>query len=150
MQKITLEEYGEAVARLVPLALTHTSGGRAVAQVLLSALNGGQYQLDVTDLCNLSRDYYHLALVVIRGRVETGHEPHQVIENGTQFFDKIWDQWEGLRVAERGMVFCWDCNGSGMVDGDYKQAASRCKRCEGKGKYWPLELRGGRNENTNQ
>ncbi|ORJ61341.1 DUF7673 family protein [Geothermobacter hydrogeniphilus] len=101
--KISVEEYAGAVEKLVPIALQDTSGSRAAAQVLLSAYNGSEWQLDVTDLCVLDHEHYHAALAVIRGRVELLIEPHKLIHDGDSIFHRIWDLWEYLHVGNRAM-----------------------------------------------
>ncbi|WP_020678112.1 DUF7673 family protein [Geopsychrobacter electrodiphilus] len=100
--KITIEEYATAVQFLAGLAQQDTSGSRAAAQVLLSAYNGEEWQLDITDLGVLSSDYYLAALAVIRGRTELMIEPHKLIENGEAIFDRLWDLWQAFHVKNRG------------------------------------------------
>lgn len=139
---ISLQEYAEAVAVLIKLESHRgTSGARCAAQVLLSAYNGSEFQLDVTDLCNLSREYLDAAMTVIRGRVETGHEPHQVVKGGEGIFHAMWDRWDALRVAERGKEVCSDCYGTGKVyvnpNNESDERQKPCRRCGGKGRYWP-------------
>jgi hypothetical protein len=62
------EEYAKAVARLDDLAQQGTGGGRVAAQVLLSAYNGFDFQLDVSDLGSLDRENFETAMLIIRGR----------------------------------------------------------------------------------
>ncbi|MCI5462893.1 hypothetical protein [Escherichia coli] len=76
---VTPEEYRLAVNALVDVAITETSGGRAAAQVLLSAWNGYVWQLDIPDLCYLDYDLLEQALIVIQGRVMLMKEPQEVI-----------------------------------------------------------------------
>lgn len=140
--KITLREYGEAVALLTPLSQSDTAGGRAAAQVLLSAYNGYEFQLDITDLCNLSRDYYRAAITVIRGRVETAREPHLLVTDGDRHFRAIWERWQRtLHVHERGKETCCDCGGRGWIYLDSSDESDErtipCRRCGGKGRHWP-------------
>ena len=106
MFKVTLEEYGEAVYKLLALAKTGTSGARVAAQVLLSAYNGYEWQLDIVDLGLLDRDYYTAALTVIRGRTELSAEPHNLIKDGSRQFGEICDRWQHLHVSERGKAIC--------------------------------------------
>jgi len=100
--EITIEEYATAVDLLSGIAQQDTSGSRAAAQVLLSAYNGENWQLDITDLGVLSSNYYEAALVVIRGRTELMIEPHTLIENGEAIFDRLWDLWQAFHVKNRG------------------------------------------------
>lgn len=139
-EKVTLQEYCEAVTALVPLANTGTSGGRVAAQVLLSAYNGDEFQLDISDLCCLSRDNYRAALTVIRGRVETNYEPHTLVENGENQFQALWDRWQAsLHVRERGKDICFDCHGQGKVylnaNDEDEECMIPCRSCGGKGRY---------------
>lgn len=82
MQKqMTTEEYTDAVKTLLPLAQGDTGGSRVAALVLLSAYNGREFPLDITELCGLSLDYYFAAMIVIRGRVELDSVPQYLIED---------------------------------------------------------------------
>ncbi len=102
MLKISIDEYAAAVKLLTGLAQQDTSGSRAAAQVLLSAYNGEEWQLDITDLGVLSSEYYEAALAVIRGRTELMNEPHTLIENGEEIFHRIWGRWQAYHVKNRG------------------------------------------------
>jgi len=133
--RVSREEYAAAVIALVQLAQTSTSGGRAAAQVLLSCYNGYDFQADLTDLNNLDRGNFELAIVVIRGRRDTGCEPHQVIKNGSDIFLELRKDWIHLHVAERGKVPCRTCDGEGKIDG------KPCSRCEGSGRAHPTVIR---------
>ena len=102
MLDITIDEYAAAVALLAELAQQDTSGSRVAAQVLLSAYNGEEWQLDITDLGFLSSDYYEATLDVIRGRTELMIEPHALIENGETIFQRLWDLWQEFHIKNRG------------------------------------------------
>ena len=134
---MTLQDYADAIIKLVPLAQGDTGGSRVAAQVLLSAYNGNDFQLDIVDLCSLDRGYYQAALAVIRGRVELHEEPQNLVQNGDEIFRDLWQQWRRLHVTNRGLPDCSVCNGSGMVyldpdnDADYEQRS--CSKCGGKG-----------------
>ncbi|EOX8450575.1 hypothetical protein AIT88_002371 [Salmonella enterica subsp. houtenae] len=99
---VTQEEYSIAANALVGIALTETSGGRAAAQVLLSAWNGYVWQLDIPDLCYLDYDLMEQALIVIRGRVMLMKEPQEVIPEGNTVMKKIAAQWHNLNVERHG------------------------------------------------
>lgn len=133
---VSLQEYAAAVAVLVEVAQQVTSGGRAAAQVLLSAYNGSEWQLDITDLNNLGRFHFEAAMTVIRGRHDTWAEPHTLIPNGPMIFDELWKQWSGLHVAERGEVDCVSCDGRGVISlkGDGHNPWTPCQRCQGRGR----------------
>lgn len=98
---VTPEEYQYAVNTLVDIALTETSGGRAAAQVLLSAWNGYVWQLDIPDLCYLDYDLLEQALIVIRGRVMLMKEPQEVIPQGNAVMKRIAAQWQHLNAERR-------------------------------------------------
>ncbi|BDI51973.1 DNA translocase FtsK [Escherichia coli] len=100
--RVTPEEYGAAVNTLAKIALTETSGGRAAAQVLLSAWNGYVWQLDIPDLCYLDYGLLEQALIVIRGRVMLMKEPQEVIPEGNAVMKRIAVQWRHLNVERRG------------------------------------------------
>lgn len=99
--KITRDEYAAAVCLLAGAAQTDTGGGRAAAGVLLSAYNSAHYALDLSDLCVLDIAHYRAAIAVIRGRVELGTYPNDMIAGGDAIFDAIWDRWECLSIANR-------------------------------------------------
>ncbi len=95
------QRYRDAVETLLPVAMTDTSGGRAAAQVLLSAYNGNEFHLDVTDLGNLDPRLFAAALEVIQLRTLANREPHDLIENGNDRFLQVWERWECLHVRNR-------------------------------------------------
>lgn len=134
MKAITLEEYAEAVAVCVELAQQSTSGGRAAAQVLLSAYNGDAFQLDITDLCNLDQENYENAITVIRGRYEIRQEPQQVLQDGSQIFRDLWRQWEGLKLTERAKHPCPDCTRGKIYKNEDDEVGVPCPRCSGTGR----------------
>lgn len=99
---VTPEEYRLAVNTLVDVALTETTGGRAAAQVLLSAWNGYVWQLDIPDLCYLDYDLLEQALIVIRGRIILMKEPQEVIPEGNAVMKRIAAQWQHLNAERHG------------------------------------------------
>lgn len=136
-QAMKNHEYTDAIRKLVPLAQGDTGGSRVAAQVLLSAYNGADFQLDIVDLCNLDRVYYQAALAVIRGRVELRGEPQNFVENGDEVFRDLWHRWERLHVSNRGIPDCYTCNGRGSVyedpEDETNYARKTCPDCGGKG-----------------
>lgn len=141
-KRVTVQEYAAAVVALLRLeAHRGTSGAKAAAQVLLSAYNGSEFQLDVTDLCNLSGENLQAALTVIQGRVDTGVEPHTLVKGGGDIFPQMWERWESLHVAERGKQLCGDCRGVGKVYVNFHderdERMTPCTECGGAGRYWP-------------
>ena len=134
---ITEQEYSAAILKLVPLAQGDTGGSRVAAQVVLSAYNGSDFQLDITDLCNLDRGNYQAALAVIRGRVELGIEPQDSLENGDKVFRELWQRWERYHVANRGIPDGTSCRGTGLICEDMNDETNHsrktCPRCGGGG-----------------
>ncbi|MCR8922684.1 hypothetical protein NO559_07875 [Dasania sp. GY-MA-18] len=101
MKLVTAEQYLNAVSTLVALEQKNTQGSRAAAQVLLSACEGEQYPLAVTDLCLLDEFNYLAALQVISGRVQFLSEPYKLLRNGKEIFKTIRDRWPQLHVVMR-------------------------------------------------
>lgn len=134
---ITEQEYSSAILKLVPLAQGDTGGSRVAAQVVLSAYNGRDFQLDIVDLCNLDRGNYQAALAVIRGRVELGIEPQDFLENGDKVFRELWQRWKRYHVANRGIPDCTSCRGTGLICEDMNDETNHsrktCPRCGGRG-----------------
>lgn len=134
---ITEQEYSAAILKLVALAQGDTGGSRVAAQVVLSAYNGSDFQLDIADLCNLDRGNYQAALAVIRGRVELGIEPQDFLENGDEVFRELRMQWERYHVANRGLPDCTSCHGTGLIYEDMNDETNHtrktCPRCGGRG-----------------
>ncbi len=95
------QRYSAAVETLLPVAMTNTSGGRAAAQVLLSAYNGNEFHLDVTDLGNLDTRLFNAAIEVIQLRTLANREPHELVENGDKRFAHICKRWMNLHVRKR-------------------------------------------------
>lgn len=93
--------YTAAVARLLPIAQSDTTGGRVAAQVLLSTYNGNLYQLDATDLCNLDHDLLESCITVLSQRALTSREPHTLHPDFDEAFEKIKEVWSILNVRER-------------------------------------------------
>ena len=136
MGPIQGKEYEDAVRLLTALAQTDTSGGRVAAQVVLSAYNGEEWQLDVTDLSLLDGKHYAAALNVIRGRIELMMEPHHLIPDGQQVFHRIWDRWRRYHISNRWKQPCFTCNGRGKIvgyDEHDRETRTPCNRCGGTG-----------------
>lgn len=133
----TEQEYSTAILKLITLAQGDTGGSRVAAQVLLSAYNGRDFQLDIVDLCSLDSGNYQAALSVIRGRVELRKEPQDFVEKGDEVFRDLWKRWERYHVSNRGLPDCYSCNGSGVVYEDINDetnyARKPCPKCGGKG-----------------
>lgn len=93
--------YRAGVQALSEMCLSQSgSGAHAAAQVLLSCYNNA-FHVDLTDLCNLDDNYFTHAMAVINGRVLCSKEPHSMIEDGSDIFDRIWKQWNHLHSKVR-------------------------------------------------
>ena len=101
-QKLTEQDYTDAVAKLMPIAVKDCGGSRACALVLLNAYNAYAFRFDITDLCALDYKLYSAALVVIRCRAELCPEPHEFIANGGQVFEDLAAQWKRHAIKKRG------------------------------------------------
>ena len=138
------KQYAEAVLAFVELARQTTGGARIAAQVLLSAYNGYDFQLDLAGLSGLDRGNYELAMTIIRGRYETGIEPHALVKDGSKVFGSLWDQWHHLHVKERGKQTCPACDGRGTLhlnpqdEGDGRTRP--CSRCNGEGRLCACQV----------
>ena len=132
MNKIDKETYSQAVSKLVKLAQGDTGGSRVAAQVLLSAYNGEDWQLNIVDLCVLDKTNYQAALEVIRGRVELYIEPHTLLKDGDRIFEELWQRWERYHVKNRAKSLCSACSGSGRRWIDVSTEVE-CESCGGKG-----------------
>lgn len=136
MKPIDHKEYEEAIRIMTNLAQTDTSGGRVAAQVVLSAYNGDEWQLDVTELSLLDGKYYLAALNVIRGRKELMIEPHNLIPDGREIFHRIWDRWQRYHISNRWKQTCFTCSGRGRIveyDDHDQETRTPCHRCDGTG-----------------
>ena len=133
--RVSVEAYAAAVAKLVPLAQQDTGGSKVAAQVLLSAYNGYDYQVDIAGMCNLDEANHDAVMTVIQGRYDTGKEPHTLIENGGKIFEGLWHDWHRLHVEERGKKICPTCDGRGLVfKNDDDEDGTPCTRCKGEGR----------------
>jgi hypothetical protein len=138
LEKISKQEYATAVVALIRLTqASGTSGSRVAAELLLSAYNGFDFQLDISSLGSLDRGNYELAMTVIRGRYDTGCEPHNMVKDGDKIFGVLRQQWNRLHVRERGKRECPDCDGRGTLyltlDED-DMRTKLCPLCRGKGR----------------
>lgn len=98
----SISSYGTGAAKAVHALLQLTrmdcGGSGAAAAVLLSAYNGHDYNLDITELCRLDQHYYQAAMRVIDLRCRLRIEPHLLIQNGDEVFQKLAADWPQLHV----------------------------------------------------
>lgn len=99
--KITLDDYAEAIIKLVKLARTGCGGARAAAQVVLSLYNGENWHVNLIDLMNLDGGHFRAAIIAIRGRWEFNREPHEMITHGDDVFDQLQDDWSKYHTKNR-------------------------------------------------
>lgn len=101
-EPVTHEEYTNAIIHLYKLAEQDSGGSYYAAQVLLSLYNGDAFHVDLARVaCNLDVDHLNSALIAIKGRGQLMTEPHNVINNGDDYFEQLWRQCESLHVRER-------------------------------------------------
>ena len=141
IHNVTLEEYANSVVAFMNLVMKHqgTSGAYAAAQVLLSAYNGNHFQLDITDLCNLDETNMVHAMNIIVGRKIHWKEPHTLLKNGNELFDKLHDKYLMLHIGNRNLKECWHCSGAGWnyVENDLDpddETTEECVSCDGAGR----------------
>lgn len=135
MNKISREEYANAVVKLLPVSQRSSGQSRVCAQVLLSAYNGYNFQLAIPDLWDLDDNLYEAAIVVIRGRAETGIEPYELVSEGSAMFVALHNSWPQLHIDNRSKAICPVCNGRGVVYRNYEyDVGTSCTYCEQTGK----------------
>lgn len=136
MKNVTFDEYAAAITRLLPVAHRDTGQSGKVAQALLSLYNSYNFHCALVVLGGLDENLYNDCLTAIRGRVEINLEPHDMIENGQQVFERLVDLWPGVRIEERAKVNCRLCDGRGLVfrHGDYEDEGTVCTYCSGTGR----------------
>ncbi|SIR00130.1 DUF7673 family protein [Marinobacterium stanieri] len=119
--------YSASVKLLLDYALNQSgSGASTAAQVLLSTYNSYNYHVALVDLTLLDEKGYNAALSVIRGRAESRMEPHSVIENGDDLFEKLESRWRHLGTGFRHRdlyirkpIIQWQCPDCGAITDDY-------------------------------
>jgi hypothetical protein len=93
------DDYERAVLKLLPIAQGDTGGAEPAARVLLSAYNGYNFNLSIPDLSLLDPGNLTAAMTVILGRAGTSStEPHTVIDNGSEIFQRLATQWQHLNI----------------------------------------------------
>ncbi len=135
--RLTLADYAKATEALYQCAIQGTGTSRAAAQLLLSAYNGNNWQVDITDLCLLPPGLRKEVLIFIECRLTLGVEPHEMLGNGDQKFFALTNQWRRYHIRNRWKQTCWECNGSGSEfvnpDDDRDDRTKTCTYCAGKG-----------------
>lgn len=136
-EEITVENYSQAIIKLLKLAKAHCRASKAAATCLLSSYNGNHWQLDVTDLCHLDADGYEAALMVINCRVILDKKPNMTIENGDDIFCELGAGWYRYNSKNRAKDNCHECRGRNHPWG-YKDDSdkSECTVCEGVGFFY--------------
>lgn len=91
-------EYRKAVEHLLQLESIKCGGSHRAAAVLLSLYNGAVFKVDLADVCGaLDSSYLKAVLIAIAGRHQLLMEPHTVIANGQQRFEKLAMEYLPLR-----------------------------------------------------
>ncbi|GAA4649056.1 hypothetical protein GCM10023116_13300 [Kistimonas scapharcae] len=133
-QTPTVQEYAQSVAELLSLAKQHCGGSRVAAQVLLSAYNGEEWQLNVADLCVLDMDNLTHALKVMTGRAIYRREPQELVVDGDNHFQALVQDWKRFHIHNRWKTTCFNCDGSGVdYEDDEGEIEITCMSCHGKG-----------------
>ncbi|WP_419174376.1 DUF7673 family protein [Desulfosediminicola sp.] len=104
INRINQYTYAACVTALLKAEARETGASRVAAQVLLSAYNGYEFQLDIVDLNNLDQAHFEIAMCLIRCRYELWAEPHTVIENGSEIFQNLATRWSHYRVGNRAQA----------------------------------------------
>ena len=134
---VSRDNYTKATLALCQLALGDTSGSRTAAQMLLSAYNGKNWQLDITDLCNLDPTNFQHAMVFITCRAKLYTEPHTLLKNGDELFGRLHNHWYQLHIDNRWKTLCYECYGSREVyidpDDENNENTKTCQVCNGLG-----------------
>ncbi|WBA86498.1 DUF7673 family protein [Endozoicomonas sp. GU-1] len=135
--RLTMADYARATEDLYHCAIQGTGTSRAAAQLLLSAYNGSNWQLDITDLCLLHGNLKKQALIFIECRLTLGEEPHRVLGSGDKKFFALARQWRRYHIRNRWKQICWECAGSGKAfvnpDDDNDDRTKTCPECGGEG-----------------
>lgn len=141
--KISSEKYAQGVKILLNHAFRHptTSSANVCASVLLSCYSGAEFHVNLSSIGIIDFDLYQAALAVIRGRVERGMEPHEMIDGGSDIFPRLCEEYRHLTVINRAKKSCDCCDGLGKfykTDDDYQQGRGEtCTECDGRGWSWP-------------
>ena len=135
--RLTMNDYAKATEALYQCAIEDTGSSRAAAQLLLSAYNGYNWQLDVTDLCLLHGNLKQQALIFIECRLTLRKEPHRVLGSGHKKFSALANQWRRYHIRNRWKQECYECYGKGKVylnpDDENDHRTKPCPDCDGQG-----------------
>lgn len=82
-------DYQHAVHTLVKVSHSDSGQSQVTRTVLLAAYDSSTYPLDISELGRLDYPLLEAALIVIRGRIVNGWEPHEVIDNGNRIFQAL-------------------------------------------------------------
>lgn len=133
--RLTINDYAMATRYLYAIAVQGTSASRCAAQLLLSAYNGSNWQLDVTDLCLFNFDQQQIALQFIECRITIPAEPHDLLDNGSHRFMELQQQWRRYHINNRWKSECNECYGRGQIfineDDENDDSMETCIACNG-------------------
>jgi hypothetical protein len=139
LPELTIDDYTLAVETLLEATtMSGTSGAKASALVLLSLYNAYEWHFDLTELCVLDFRLYDAAINAIRGRIELMIEPNSLIEDGSERFRKLWDQWSRYRISNAWKRSCTKCSGYGNLFNDDGELTGPCPSCDGRGYEDPI------------
>ena len=131
-----VRHYQQAIEYLLPVVLQDAEGARVAAQVLLSAYNGDDYQLNITDLGRFGVDeeaIMNAILTVVYARARTGIAPQGLIDKGDARFYALGQHWHGLhaivRIQHQYNTYGWQVPMQSMgpeaLNHHYQQAVER-------------------------
>lgn len=92
--QVSLEQYRQAITELLTLANMRCGSSVCAAYVLLSLYDGDNWKVDLADVCcRLDGHYFSQVLIAMRGRGLLLKEPHSVVQNGSQRFKALSEEW---------------------------------------------------------
>ena len=89
-ERINEPKFTASLVRVVEYVCGNRSrGGEALARLLMSCYNGGEYPIDLSELCRVDDEFFEDAMNVIRLRCRSNQEPHCFFVNGGRLFNQI-------------------------------------------------------------
>ncbi|BES71447.1 hypothetical protein RE428_24650 [Marinobacter nanhaiticus D15-8W] len=89
---VTVGEYHQAIEALWTHAMAETGERRPASLVLLGAYDPPNWAITFSDLASLDYKLLKAALVVLRGRLVLGIEPHTMMRNGSNRLRQLMEE----------------------------------------------------------
>ena len=89
---VTVGEYHQAIEALWTRAMAETGKHRPASLVLLGAYDPPNWAITFSDLASLDYKLLKAALVVLRGRLVLGIEPHTMMRNGSNRLRQLMEE----------------------------------------------------------